>query len=69
MTSSARVHWTAAPSVRLLPPRVAVVGTRPRSVDVLDNEVDVSAGQDKQSDGIDRLRAAHTWMRQVVAQD
>ena len=44
-------------------------GDSSRPVDVLDHEVDVSAGEDKQSRGVDRLRMAYAWPGQVAAEN
>ena len=36
---------------------------------MLDHEVDVSAGQDKQRDGVDHLRVRGAWTVQVAAEN
>lgn len=45
------------------------MGPRSCSVDVLDDDVYVSAGQDEQRNGVDRLGMAHSRPRQVAAKD
>ena len=48
---------------------VAVTGPRSRPVDVPDDAVDVSTGQDQQGHGVHRLRVRRAWTTQVATEN
>ena len=48
-----RLKWAESPTL------VSPFFDGPRRVDVLDDAVDIGAGQDEQRHGVDRMRVAH----------